>query len=648
MINENKLTFKENFFFEKVFLTLLFCYFFLLWIGEYFYRRDYSDPLDLFFLFSHGIFFFLSAIFLKGEWTRYSLKKISLKEILCPIFVIATYCVVLYVKFSEKVIWLDEHIQFIFGSHFVSSNVIQRAINQQQPPLDYMLMGYAKSYFGNTVFAVKFHAMVFGGATLIYIPRLIKAYWPTFINRYVVSLIFLFSPFFLSYCLEGRPISLTLFAATNFMLFLRGYTKEKCHIGWLLLSTLFLLSATSLQPQIFIFCAFMITTLLYWKKFKCKLILLGGAVALWRLPIDYRIFLSSRDQRVFVEEGKNIISVLSNIYERVVFTISQHTEWQVTLLVISIILSLYLIIKKDKKSLFLILFFISFFGLYSVIWDFSVNSVLNPRYMICGQVLLFLLVGNFIYQLEQKFRAYKLTVSVIVFFLVSVFGVYFINRPLAEYSKASVRPAWNRAYEFLNNIVDEDDVVMHIAFAGLTDFKGQGHIGSLFYGNELVNKSLLKYKKNYDWLSPNHIYFDEERDYLKPNDMVILLLNRNEQEPRFIRYHYAGLSEFYYFYGIEVLIFKKEGNLYQSMKAVFEEFIRTYGAVEKTMPFLEALIYMENKYGSKRGLRHYIDLYKSIKFDSDLNHRGFIIDKKGEHQKRIQTFEKFYSTWSKR
>lgn len=634
---------RVSFFWEKGALCLLFLYFMILWMVEFIFRRDYPDSLDYYFLITHIALFSLSLWLLTKEFWGKGPQRLSFFKILWVLILLGLYLYVLKLKFDEKVIWLDEHVQFLFGSHIIPSNVIERAFHQQQAPLDYMLMGYAKTYFGIKAFAVKFHAMLFGAGTLLIIPSLVKSYLGRIQGVGVSSFFILFSPFFLNYALEGRPISITLFAASFFFMFLGRFLIEKKDMFWLGLSGVFLLSTTSLQPQLFILTSFAMGTLIYWRKIKLKLLFLGVGLALWRLPLDYRIFMNTKRQRVFLEEIPSWWQLILNIGERILYFVQQNNELQYIGFSLGFFTLLWGLYKeKERKSVFLLSVPLVFFSLFSLIWDFNINSVLNPRYMICAMAPLFVFLGL----LEQRVRNHSKRMSWFFLGTVIVSGLYLVDRPIAEYSKNAVRPDWDRAYGYVGKVIEPGDVVLHVAFAGIGDFRGQGHVGAIFYGNENVRLGLLDYLKNRNWEAPNVVYFDEGRDYLKESGKIILLLNKHEQKPRFWEHHYPGLITEEYFYGITVLVFEKKGSLYETFQSVFESLLKKHGVNERTMGFLEALIYMENKYGTKNKLRSYIDLYKTIRIENELNRRGFDIGKEEELKKRVETFERLYSTWS--
>lgn len=622
---------------EKAFLTLLFSYFFVLWAMEHFLYQDYTDPLDLYFLLSHFFFFGLSWFLVSRDGKSLSLYKPEQASVIKWALLLIIYGLALFLKFEEKVVWLDEHLQFIFGSHLVKSNIIDKSLYQHQPPLDYLLMGSAKRLLGISAFSVKFHAIFFGAGTLLLLPRLSRAFFPSFKGEMTVAYAFALSPFFINYSLEGRPISLTLFSATLFLVFLKEVLDERKGYLWLLLSSFLLLSSTSLQPQIFIFTTLVMSTIFFWREQRFNLLLIGLVSALWRLPMDFRVYAHTRDQFVFLDSSKPFLKIVTNMGYHLYFFIVQNNELLVTLIAAGIVLCFYAIFfEKRKTPSFILSLTLGFLFLYSILWDSFINSVLNPRYNICAYPLIYLLVVYLFKRIEEKWKIKRIWLNILIITL----SFISIQRPLIAYSKNAQRPNWKEVYSYLNQVADADDIILNVEFGGYSDFRGEEHTGAIYYGDDEVQMALLDYQYIKDWIPPNAIYFDEKRDYQKQNDKVFLLIDRWEQKPEFWEYEFDDLVEVKHFGGIDILSFNYEGSLYESISKVFREILLLHGVKEETTPFLESLIFMEHKLGHKKQMRSYIDLYESLSFETDKNRRGFILDKESEHKIRMETFKK--------
>lgn len=621
---------------EKIVLCFVFFYTFLLWVGEYFFRKEYPDSLDEFFLLSHAGFFFMSMVLLRKESSQLKEIKLSLKTVFSYLSLILLFIGALYLKYKEKVIWFDENDQFLFSSHIVRSNIIERALHQQQPPLDYLLMGYAELFFGVTPFAVKFHSMLWGLGSLLITPSLLRSFYEKRQPSKAMAFLFVFCPMLVSFSLEGRPMALALFSSCYFLLFLGRYLLAGRDFSWLCLSSLLLLSSTSLQPQIFIFISFVLGAIIYRKKEGLKLLALGFAVALWRMPIDWRLIEIAKKQNSFTESIQSIQSPFESlIYQFKVFLLYQN-EVHLLLIMAAFIFHVFFLFKSvEKRRLFIFFLPLCFIGLYSLIFTFGLNIPFYPRYVIMGLPCLMLFIYELIYSSERLGKRISLFFQVALI----ITSALFFTKPLESYSQFAFRPRWDKSYEYINGIIGKKDIVFQVAFAGLGDFRGHGHIGAIFYGNDLVKNSLLDYQKNRSWLSPNVVYYDPKRDYQKAVDKVILLINKFDQEKNFWEYDFPSLIEKKSFRGVDILVFKGGQTLHSSLLRVFNEILIKHGIIEKTMPFLEGIITMEIESGNLRSARGYIDRYKTIQFSNFRNEKGIRFKKVDEHQKRIRMFE---------
>ena len=194
--------------------------------------------------------------------------KFSLILLIVVLFFIAF--IVRLGEISFRSIWMDEDRQAMYCSRsiwlddtfknqnpsaeIITSNIIDLAASQQQPPLDYYLEAIGISFIGLNEMGVRIHAVFFGAFTCFLFFLCILKYYGKIIAFFGFLLI-CFNPWLIRYSAEGRPYSVSVFCVILFIFSYYTFVKEKNVKNGVVftISQFILLCSIGFQPIVMLF-----------------------------------------------------------------------------------------------------------------------------------------------------------------------------------------------------------------------------------------------------------------------------------------------------------------------------------------------------------------------------------------------------------
>jgi uncharacterized membrane protein len=127
------------------------------------------------------------------------------------------------IRFSglgHKQLWLDELIQAVRSSPSSFLGVLKSvADDRAQAPLDYVIQHYLARILGQSEFALRFHAALFGTLTILVLYHLVRSVFDERVAL-ITSILYAVYPLHHTYSQESRPYALfTLLTVCSYLLF---------------------------------------------------------------------------------------------------------------------------------------------------------------------------------------------------------------------------------------------------------------------------------------------------------------------------------------------------------------------------------------------------------------------------------------------
>ena len=179
----------------------------------------------------------------------------------------------------------------------LSGDIVEAAYMQQQPPLDYYFSGFSYLLFGNSKWAMRFHAMLFYLILSFLLPLGLYFFCSSFWISAGGAMLFLINHIIRLHSVNARPLNLALLAGFLFLFFYLDYcrkdTSDKKSLFPVLASQYLFVMSIGLQPVIFIISLFVSSFWLLLDKKKTifkNLFLSHLATALLTLPFLFSIW----------------------------------------------------------------------------------------------------------------------------------------------------------------------------------------------------------------------------------------------------------------------------------------------------------------------------------------------------------------------
>ena len=179
----------------------------------------------------------------------------------------------------------------------LSGDIVEAAYMQQQPPLDYYFSGFSYLLFGNSKWAMRFHAMLFYLILSFLLPLGLYFFCSSFWISAGGAMLFLINHIIRLHSVNARPVNLALLTGFLFLFFYLEYchkdTSDKKPLFPVLASQYLFVMSIGLQPVIFIISLFVSSFWLLLDKKKTifkNLFLSHLATALLTLPFLFSIW----------------------------------------------------------------------------------------------------------------------------------------------------------------------------------------------------------------------------------------------------------------------------------------------------------------------------------------------------------------------
>jgi uncharacterized membrane protein len=142
---------------------------------------------------------------------------------------------------GHKQLWLDELIQAVWSSPSSLREVLKNVASYRaQAPLDYIVQHYLAGLLGQSEFALRFHAALFGTLTILAIYYLVRSVFDER-EALITSILYAVYPLHHHYSQESRPYALfTLLTVCSYLLFwhLLSAGKAKTWFSYIVVTTL--------------------------------------------------------------------------------------------------------------------------------------------------------------------------------------------------------------------------------------------------------------------------------------------------------------------------------------------------------------------------------------------------------------------------
>ena len=135
-------------------------------------------------------------------------------------FVLIFGALIRFLGLGHKQLWLDELIQAVWSSPSSLREVFKNVASYRaQAPLDYIVQHYVAGLLGQSEFALRFHAALFGTLTILVLYYLVRAVFDERVAL-ITSILYAVYPLHHHYSQESRPYALfTLLTLCSYLLF---------------------------------------------------------------------------------------------------------------------------------------------------------------------------------------------------------------------------------------------------------------------------------------------------------------------------------------------------------------------------------------------------------------------------------------------
>ena len=156
-------------------------------------------------------------------------------------FVLIFGALIRFSGLGHKQLWLDELIQAVRSSPSSLMGVLKSvADDRAQAPLDYIIQHYLANLLGQSEFALRFHAALFGTLTILVLYYLVRSVFDERVAL-ITSILYAVYPLHHNYSQESRPYALfTLLTVCSYLLFwhLLSAGKAKTWFSYIVVTAL--------------------------------------------------------------------------------------------------------------------------------------------------------------------------------------------------------------------------------------------------------------------------------------------------------------------------------------------------------------------------------------------------------------------------
>ena len=637
----------------KYIFTFVCVYFLIAWTNYFLNIRVVKHPLDLYFGLSFICFPIIGFLLLRREKLSFYFREFDWRELSLSSLLILIFVITRYIKFPEMGIWLDEYTQFSIGNVQGYKDTIDLAFRQQQPPLDYILHGFAGTMIGYSPFALKVHASLFALLFLLIVPHALSYLSESLWVRWIPSFLLLLSNPLIAYSIEGRPLMLALFCAMVFMMMALDYLEKGRGVDssfcWIVLTGWVFLNTTGLQPQLFIFfllCVLAIISIFKGDRSKAGLLLGSGFICfLYQIPISY--YLIALTEETYQFHSHFLEQFLRSLKFTSLKKVGEIYNQDILLIKVMGAVSLFGLIpnifKRDTRKIGLFIFpFIFLFG-YFIIYSTFISWNFAIRYVYCSYAGIAFILGIALCELERlKSRFCKTAVFFILSTIILYGGYKNVTTPIVNSVVQIIRPDWQGLYSYLNNEMTKNDFVMRVSTAEYGDWRQIIYVGDYLYANEVVLNQILRPSNVETWDFSTFFYVGKNIDYKKTRvrNLYYIFL------PNSVRNHFQDISTsnaklVKKFHLIDLYKIEVNDSLYEGTKSFYLQLIKKFPSLEATIPFYESLLMLELMFSEERTLfDEVLSKYAEIKLRKGARTlNGTKYPKINVHSQRIEFFK---------
>ena len=546
-------------------------------------------------------------------------------------------------------------------SESLSQYPIEVSYRQQQPPLDYYFSSFSHSLFGESKFAIRFHAMFFY-LILSFILSfglyyLCSSFWITSIG----SGLFLANHVIRLHSIEGRPLCLALFTGFLFSFFYLSFCKnspqDKQSLFPVLASQYLFAMSIGLQPIIFIGSLFLSSFWLFYKHKKDifkKLFLSNIVTGILVLPFYIKIGIVSKSAYKFkqlsMESMLSYIKSLDIFYflERYFFSFYE----QMSVFWLLIISSIFILLIKRGINALLVMISLSlilFPLLYDFIFRIGINWNLNNWYIITFSLILILFVVLSLQEIDSylKTKKYK------KFYIATLFSVFSWNIYLQSSAiKNETRFHYpyrdnsaERVYNYLEKRGESTDMAVEMSLTPVATsrLEDMSFRKMIFYDPD-SHPALIKFHIEFTKIPPffrergdDIIYYIEE---FNPLEKVFFIVSHNKEPEEDMAYFVlSSLLEGYEFGNYAVFELKFSSSNKEMEYIIFLSKIKNKTPKKYQASLLESLIYYAYKSENKKEFDRLLEEYKDIEMSLDEYVPGFEYPSRFELKRRVKYFK---------
>ena len=366
---------------------------------------------------------------------------------------------------------------------FRSNNALQESWKQQQPPLDYYFSSFANELWGQSKFAIRFHAMLFYLVLSLILPLLLFFFCPSLWAVGLGSFLFSINHVIRLHSVNGRPISLALLTGFLFLFFYMFYCKEGSSdkqnnsLFPVIASQYLFVMSIGFQPVILIISLFVSSFCLLFQNKKevfKKLFLSHVITALLSLPVYIKMYFFGQDTSKFRKlsfeglslyiENWNMLNLFKGyfypFYEQLsLFLALLFCAWIVVIFIQKRIPSLTV-----QISVALAVFPLIFDFLFKVIINWSVH---NWYFVIWSLLLIFfpvLILGEFFQYLNGKnWKKYLFLIPAVFLFIGNSFFQILAIKQKSQFWHPYRGPDIKLAYDYLKERGGPKDILIEIS-----------------------------------------------------------------------------------------------------------------------------------------------------------------------------------------
>ncbi len=397
------------------------------------------------------------------------------------------------------------------------TNTIESSYKQQQPPLDYYFSSFSQSLFGESKFALRFHAMFFYLILSLIMPLGLYFFCSSFWITLLGTSLFSFNHIIRFHSLYARPICLVLLTGFIFLFFYLSYCQNKADRKFIfpvLASQYLFAMSIGLQPVIFIISLFISSFWLLFdnkKEIFKKLFLTNIMTAVLTLPFYIKMFFFGKSAHKFKEISLDAVgSYIKNmdiVYFFQKYFSSFYEQMSPSFFIFVTGFMITVLVRKPIGILTLMM--LSSLLLFPLLYDsvFYIGLVwfrLNNWYIVVFSLFIILFVVFSLKEIYEYFKGKRwkayLLFPLTIIFLCNAYSQIKAIKNETQFQFPYRDNSIEQVYDYLKKQGDSKDIAVEFSLSPVVAFRffDISMRMKLFYNSELhpfINIYQLKYTK---------------------------------------------------------------------------------------------------------------------------------------------------------